>query len=102
MTESSTVSIDCGETLTIAESGQLYATLLAELAEGHAVAPDVSRIQRIDAAGAQVLLAFCREVALQGQSVDWGTPSDAFCKSVALLGLETELGLDTHSDNNGE
>lgn len=95
-------AIDCGEMLTIAESAQLYATLLAELAEGHIVAVDLSRVQRIDVAGIQVLLGFSREVALQGQSVDWGTPSETFLKSVAMLGLEAEMGLQTHSGNNGE
>lgn len=95
-------AIDCGEMLTVTESAQLYATLLAELAEGHVVAVDVSRIQRIDAAAIQVLLGFSQEAGLQGQSVDWGTPSEAFLESVALLGLEAEMGLQVHSDNNGE
>lgn len=102
MADDDIVSIDCGETLTIAESGQLYATLLAELAEGREVQPDVSQIQRIDAAGVQVLLGFCREAALQGQTVAWGNPSEAFCKSIALLGLESEMGIKTNSDNNEE
>lgn len=102
MADDSVVSIDCGETLTIAQSGQLYATLLAELAEGRVVQPDVSQIQRIDAAGVQILLGFCREAELQGQSIDWGNPSEAFLKSVALLGLEAEMGVKTNSDNNEE
>lgn len=102
MAEANPVSIDCGETLTIAESGQLYATLLAELAEGRPVQPDVSHIQRIDAAGIQVLLSFYREASLQGQPVDWGVPSDAFLKSVAMLGLEAEMGVSANSDNNEE
>ena len=86
-----TVVIECGESLNIAGVGDLYAELLALLAEGKQVAFNVSQVERIDAASLQMLYAFSKEAAEQGNPLAWDQPSDAFCSSVKLLGLEQML-----------
>ena len=91
------VVIDCGDALNIAGVGDLYAELLTLLAEGKPVAIDVSKIERIDAASLQMLYAFSKEAAEQGNPLGWDNPSEAFCSSVKLLGLAQMMGI---ADNN--
>ncbi|MDH5358597.1 MAG: STAS domain-containing protein [Gammaproteobacteria bacterium] len=86
-----TVVIDCGESLNIAGVGDLYAELLALLAEGKPVAFNVSQVERVDAASLQMLYAFSKEAEEQGNPLEWEQPSDAFYSSVKLLGLEKML-----------
>jgi len=86
--------IDCGETLGIADVGDLYATLLTELAEGNTVRLDVSEIERIDAAALQMIYAYSKEAIRQGEALSWISPSQAFLRSVNLLGLAERMNIE--------
>ncbi|OUR73970.1 hypothetical protein A9Q78_02005 [Methylophaga sp. 41_12_T18] len=81
----------------IAEVADLYAKLLASLAEGHPVKLDVSKIERVDAAAIQMLYAFSKEHAAHGTAISWVSPSEAFIRSTRLLGLAERMNLDDNS-----
>ena len=99
MSEQETVKIDCGETLSIAGVGDLYAELLVLLAEGKTVQFDVNKLERIDGAALQILYAYSKEAASNGNPLIWEQPSEAFCRSARLLGLAQLLNID---DNTGQ
>ena len=94
MSEQQRLEIDCGESLTIADVGKLYAELLLPLVEGKQVSLDVSKIERIDTAAIQLLYAFCKEVRIQGYSVKWNQPSQTFCECVRLSGLAEQINIE--------
>jgi len=98
MAENDTIAIACGEALGIAEVADVYATLLAALAEGSSVDLDISQLERVDAAALQMLYAFSKERATQGSSLTWTAPSEAFSRSAKLLGLAELMNL----ENNGQ
>lgn len=87
------IDIDCGEALGIADVADLYAKLLATLAEGGPVNLDVSKLERIDAAAIQMIYAFSKELSVHGSTLSWSSPSDAFCRSVTLLGLAEQMNI---------
>ncbi|PCJ33314.1 MAG: hypothetical protein COA90_00295 [Gammaproteobacteria bacterium] len=90
--------IECGNTLGIADVGDLYAKLLTELAEGNSVRFNVSEIERIDTAALQVMCSYSKEVISHGQSLVWQSPSEAFLRSVRLLGLESRMNIEDNTD----
>lgn len=87
MSELEAVKIDCGDALSIADVGDLYADLLVSLAEGKTVQFDASKLERIDAAALQILYAYSKEAASNGSPLIWEQPSEAFYRSAELLGL---------------
>ncbi len=89
--------IDCGEILTIAGVGDLYAQLLIYLAEGKTVAFDCSKIERIDTASLQILLAYAKEAQTRAAPLSWLNPSDTFIQNAALLGLASQLNIQQNS-----
>jgi anti-anti-sigma regulatory factor len=98
MAENDTIAIACGEALGIAEVADVYETLLVALAEGSSVDLDISKLERVDAAALQMLYAFSKEMATQGSSLTWTSPSEAFSRSTKLLGLAELINL----ENNGQ
>ncbi len=90
--------IDCGDALSIADVGDVYAKLLTPLAENKSVKIDCSQIERIDAAGIQMLYAFSKEAAAHGHPLNWEQPSEAFVRSARLLGLAELMNIDNNSD----
>lgn len=93
----SDVVIDCGETMMIAGVGDLYAQLLTYLAEGKTVLFDCSKIERIDTASLQILLAYAKEAQTRSAPLNWLNPSDTFVKSAAVLGLASKLNIQQSS-----
>lgn len=87
MSELETVRMDCGDALSIADVGDLYADLLVLLAEGKTVQFDASKLERIDAAALQTLYAYSKVAASSGSPLIWEQPSEAFHRSAKLLGL---------------
>ena len=97
MSEQQTVTIDCGDALSIADVGDFYADLLVLLAEGKTVQFDVSQLERIDAAALQTLYAYSKEAASNGNPLKWDQPSEAFCRSARLLGLAQLMNIDDNT-----
>lgn len=90
--------VDFGEMLTIANVGEIYAQLLALMADGKSVSLDCSKIERIDTAGLQLLLAYAKEAENQSLPLDWQAPSESFVQSASSLGLASMLNLEQNSD----
>lgn len=93
MSDNEAIIIDCGDALGIANVGDMYAHLLSELAEGHSVQFDVSKIERIDAAAMQMIYAFSKEIEKLGHSLSWQGASENFVRSAKILGLATLMNM---------
>lgn len=83
-----TVVLD--EHLDIAMANALQKRLQPLISSPDDIVFDGSRINVIDTAGLQLLVAFVRE---RGAGVLWENPSYALRRAATLLGLETYLGL---------
>jgi anti-anti-sigma regulatory factor len=97
MAETEVMEIDCGDAMGIADVGDMYAKLLAVLADGHQVKLDISKLERVDAAALQMIYALAKEMAAHGATLSWNSPSEAFIRGVKLLGLAQLINID---DNN--
>lgn len=80
--------INCGEQLTIAQCAEVYAQLLAAMAEGQAVSFDISKVERVDTAALQLLYGFQRDARSQGLVTIWSEASLVFCDAVDILGMD--------------
>jgi ABC-type transporter Mla MlaB component len=78
---------------TVAEADSLKAALLPLLAEPRPVTFEVASLQRIDAAGLQLLAAFVRDRRTAGRRVEWRGRSPALEAAAGVLGLRYMLEL---------
>ena len=87
-----TQSVDLGQSLDITGVSQLHGRLAEALQGGGRVALDGSRIERVDAAGIQLLVAFAHAAAERG-GWHWqgGTAPQPVADAAAQLGLDAEL-----------
>ena len=93
MSEAEKITVNCGEVLDISRVSELYAELDVVLNENSLIEMDVSKIERIDVAGIQLLISFRNQVKSSGHDVNWIAPSENFLRSVSLVGLDGQLGL---------
>ncbi|HEX5458660.1 MAG TPA: STAS domain-containing protein [Steroidobacteraceae bacterium] len=84
-----TLGADC----TVAEADELKSTLASRVAESGPVTLDVSALQRIDAAGLQLLAAFVRDRRAAGRTVAWYGRASTLETAAQLLGLHQMLEL---------
>jgi anti-anti-sigma regulatory factor len=78
---------------TVADASSLKTGLAKLLDESGSVALDISAVQRIDTAGLQVLVTFCRECESQGRQVEWRGSAPVITSAAKLLGLSALLKL---------
>lgn len=71
----------------------LRETLAQVHSDASAVVVDVSKVESIDTAALQLLVAFAKSRRDQSRAVDWQTPSSAFCETATLLNLHEPLGI---------
>lgn len=90
-------TIPCGDILSIADVGDLYANLLMSMAEGSTINIDASEIEKIDAASLQMIYAFSKEAEKQGKPLTWDSASSAFLHSAKLLGLAELMNLEDNT-----
>ncbi len=93
MGEAEKITVNCGEVLDISRVSELYAELDVILNQSSLIEMDVSKIERIDVAGIQLLISLRNKVKSSGHEVAWVEPSDNFLRSVRLIGLDGSLGL---------
>jgi len=86
-------SIDCGDLLDISMVNDIHQKLKKSLDSGSDIAVNVSQIQRVDAAGVQMLCAFFQDAKSRNIKCTWENPSEVFLTSVQQLGLTTHLGI---------
>ena len=83
-----------GDTLDIAHVSALYERLSGALNQGREPALDGSELERVDAAGLQLLCAYGRELKSHGHAIEWrGEPAEALREAAVLLDLQETLGL---------
>lgn len=88
-------TIACGDSLDISGVGELHRQLSKVLKDGQAVTLDASQVQRADAAGLQLLAAFCQTARSRGVTVTWRQPPEVFNQSACLLGLDDMLAVNS-------
>lgn len=54
---------------------------------------EADAVERIDAAGLQLMFAFVTAAQERGQPVEWKAPSEVVLKTATMLGLAEALGL---------
>ena len=91
----SQTTIACGDSLDISGVGELHQQLSKALKAGRAVTLDASQVQRADAAGLQLLAAFCQSARSRGVTVTWRQPPEVFNQSASLLGLDDILAMNS-------
>jgi anti-anti-sigma regulatory factor len=69
----------------------VHRQLLSALGEGQAVTVDVGRVQTVDAAGAQLLLAFQGEAGRRAVAVEFRGESAPLRHTLAVLGLHDQF-----------
>ena len=85
-------TVVCPKELNIAHAAAFRDELLKVPAKGPVVI-DVSSIQRIDGAGAQILLAFVQHLSAQGREWSWSERADVVDRAAETLGLSEALQL---------
>jgi phospholipid transport system transporter-binding protein len=79
--------------LSISNVDPLKRQLDTALADGAPVLFDGAGIDRIDAAGLQLLAAFTREAAHRGLPVSWQSPAPRLLAAARAIGLQDAIGL---------
>lgn len=77
--------------LEIKDAEDVHRQLSAALVEGRAIAVDVGRVQAVDAAGAQLLLAFQGEASRRGVTIEFRGESAPLIHTLAVLGLRDKF-----------
>lgn len=90
MTNTSTLIV-LPERVDISVVDSLYQRLQTALESGDPIEIDAESVDRLDAAGVQLLMAFALRSKKQSIQIHWKSPSDAFLKSVRLLGVEQHM-----------
>ena len=83
------VQLDPG--LEIKDAEGVHRLLSAALVEGRAIAVDVGRVQAVDTAGAQLLLAFQGEASRRGVTIEFRGESAPLIHTLAVLGLRDKF-----------
>jgi anti-anti-sigma regulatory factor len=89
----STARLKLGAACTLREAAELKARLLATVSATNRVIIDGVAVQRIDAAGLQLLTAFALREAAAGRRIEWRASSDELRRAAARLGLLQTLSL---------
>lgn len=76
---------------TLAEAAMLKEQLMAHVGVQSELSLDASTVQRIDAVGLQLLVAFVRERSTSGRTTKWMARSAVFDTAARTLGLDQLL-----------
>ena len=87
------VTIILDPVITLAEVSHLKESLLGYIG-ARQIQVDVSKVEHIDTAGLQLLLAFSKVFKKQGGKIIWLGWSAAYSNTAELLGLTAALGLE--------
>ncbi len=90
-------SIDCRDLVDISMVNEINQQLKDALNSGEAISINISNIERIDTAGAQMLCAFYQDAKSKKINFEWTLPSDIFLKSIEQLGLTEHLEISAAS-----
>ncbi|CAK0775176.1 putative STAS domain-containing protein [Gammaproteobacteria bacterium] len=86
---------DLGEFLVIQEVMSLFDTLKQILIRESVLQLEISRLERVDGAGVQLLCALVKEANTVGARIEWVGHSDALQESARRMGLASFLGFES-------
>lgn len=87
------ISIQLESGLEIKDAERVHGLLLTALGHNQAITVDVARVQVVDTAGAQLLLAFQIEAGRRGLKVEFRGESAPLTHTLAVLGLRDRVSL---------
>lgn len=88
-------SISCGTDLTIQHVEGLKTRLIAALEkDAKLYIINVSKVEKVDSTGVQLLCSFIKSISEQGHSYSFQQPTEAFLSGCRLLGMVDNLQLD--------
>lgn len=90
---SQTVTIQCGERLSIERVESLYSEMEAAIREASDIELAAGQVQFCDTAGLQLILGLYTSLERNGQHLRWTDPAEVIYETSALLGLQDRLGL---------
>ncbi len=93
MNEQEKINLKLATTLGIESAAQFYQELLSVVETNQPVVLSASAVESVDAAGLQLLTAFCRELSERNVSFRWQTPSEPLLLSAKSAGLSGSLQL---------
>lgn len=88
-----TVSIQCGERLSIERVEDLYNDMDAALRNGSDIELEADRVQFCDTAGLQLVLSLQQALSASGHQLLWKEPTDVIYETSQLIGLQDLIGL---------
>jgi anti-anti-sigma regulatory factor len=88
--------VNLGDSLTIADVGELRERLRGELDLGGTLSIRAGEVEQLDAAGIQLLCAVARDARNQGLELAWDGVSARLESAVLQLGLQGEVALTIH------
>jgi ABC-type transporter Mla MlaB component len=77
----------------VSDAASLKERLAVLIGEPRPVTLDITALQRIDTAGLQLIVAFVRDRAGQGRTVEWQGSAPVLATAAQLLGLTSLLQL---------
>lgn len=87
----SPITIDCGEALTIANVASLHAQFVAALEKTSSIEVNAAKVEKVDTAGLQLLVAVNHELHKSDNSLIWKSASDVLTESISTCGLSSEI-----------
>jgi len=81
--------IDCAESLDITVVADLYREFQDNLAQGKPVTVDLGKVNRIDTAAVQLLVAFAGEAVTKNIAISWKDTPEAVVDAFRVLGMES-------------
>ena len=88
---STDIRVQLEPSLEIKDAEGVHRLLLAALDDGRAITVDIGRVQTVDTAGAQLLLAFQSEASRRGVAIEFRGESAPLTHTLAALGLRDKF-----------
>lgn len=89
-----TLTLNCGEALTIATASDFHQKVSQALNESSSIELLADSVSKIDTAGMQLVVSLKRELERIGGSLTWNKPSDVVTQSIVTLGLKSHFDID--------
>jgi anti-anti-sigma regulatory factor len=83
--------LDAGVSFEISSLATLRESWLASIGNSNSILVNVDRLERIDTAGMQFLIALGREAGRRGQKMQLSRRCPAISSAAAILGLEADI-----------
>lgn len=93
MSEASSQTLVLPAAMDVANARKVYTLMQSHLSGAGDLELDGEAVERMDAAGVQLVYAFCRELRSQKRSLLWRGLSEPLLKALALSGVQEACGL---------